>query len=212
MLSMWGFLLLYILAIGPLNYLLLRRLDRREWAYLTVPLLVLLFSGGAYVWGSLMRGQSSDLHQLAIARALPDTTEGRTMTYLTLFSPTRHSYDLRIMSEALVSDLQPSGNRQGAPLEVVDHGSEVQVPELLVDVGAVRPLVVEQTTAVPQLEATLQTCSAPRGGRTPPHPAPRRRPAGPAASAARRGPGRAGRPRPLPRCSPGGRPAARRAG
>jgi hypothetical protein len=154
-LSMWAFLLLYILAIGPLNYLLLRRLDRREWAYLTIPLLVLLFSGGAYAWGTLMRGQLADFSQLTLARALPNASEGRAMTYLTLFSPSRHAYDLHLACNVLVSDLQRPWERQGRPIEVVDRGTGVAVPDLLVDVGAVRALVIQQTIPVPHLEATL---------------------------------------------------------
>jgi hypothetical protein len=155
--SLWGFLLLYIAAIGPLNYLLLRRLNRREWAYVTVPLLVLLFSGGAYAWGSFARGTTSLVNQLTIARALHDTDQGRAFSYVTLFSPTRSSYDLQFGADALVSDLQRPWERQERPLEVVDTDAGTEVPDLLVDVGAVRPLVVEHPIDVPQLEATLRT-------------------------------------------------------
>ena len=46
----------YILLVGPLNYLLLRRLDRREWAWVTMPLLVVGFAVAAYVYGNTLRG------------------------------------------------------------------------------------------------------------------------------------------------------------
>ncbi|HUG31043.1 MAG TPA: hypothetical protein VMQ65_11080, partial [Candidatus Limnocylindria bacterium] len=46
----------YILIIGPLNYLILRRLDRRELAWITMPVLVLGFSAAAYTYGALLRG------------------------------------------------------------------------------------------------------------------------------------------------------------
>ena len=48
--SIEGLLLLllgYIVLIGPINYLVLRRLDRREWAWVTMPLLVVGFTAGA---------------------------------------------------------------------------------------------------------------------------------------------------------------------
>jgi hypothetical protein len=44
-----GLLLLlrrYILLIGPVNYLVLRRLDRREWAWVTMPILIVVFAAG----------------------------------------------------------------------------------------------------------------------------------------------------------------------
>src|SRR5205085_5045297 len=58
------FLVGYILVIGPLNYLLLRRLRRLEWAWLTVPLTVLIFAGGLYVVGFGLRGGQSQIDQV----------------------------------------------------------------------------------------------------------------------------------------------------
>ncbi len=150
-----GFLLLYIVTIGPLNYLLLRRLDRREWAYFTVPLLVLLFSGGAYAWGTLGRGRSSVLSELAVVRVGADTTAAQATSYLALFSPSRHAYDVRLAPDALVTDLQPVWERQGNSPDVLFAEDSTRVPELLVDVGAVRTLSVEHAVAAPQLEAIL---------------------------------------------------------
>ncbi|HVL51472.1 MAG TPA: hypothetical protein VM754_08250 [Actinomycetota bacterium] len=53
-----GFLVLYVLIAGPLNYLLLRRKGRKELAWITVPVLALLFSGVAY---GLARGARGGL-------------------------------------------------------------------------------------------------------------------------------------------------------
>ncbi|MDP9311363.1 MAG: hypothetical protein M3R24_10835 [Chloroflexota bacterium] len=150
-----GFLLLYIVTIGPLNYLLLRRLDRREWAYLTIPLLVLLFSGGAYAWGTLGRGRSSVLSELAVVRVGPDHTAAQAISYLALFSPSRHAYDVRLAPDTLVADLQPVWERQGNSPDVLFAEDSTRVPELMIDVGAVRALSVEHAVAAPQLEATV---------------------------------------------------------
>lgn len=152
--ALLGFLLLYIVTIGPLNYLLLRRLERREWAYLTVPLLVLVFSGGAYAWGSVGRGQAAILSELSIVRVLDDGQRGQSTTLLTLFSPGRRSYDFQAGADTLVSDLVPSWNRQGNGVAVVYAEDSVRVPDLLVDVGAVRALAADHTIDVPQLVAT----------------------------------------------------------
>ena len=58
----------YILLVGPLNYLLLRRLDRREWAWVTMPLLVLGFAVAAYAVRQHPPRRSGD-HQLGRDRA-----------------------------------------------------------------------------------------------------------------------------------------------
>ncbi len=56
-----------------------------------------------------------------------------------------------------MSDLERPWERQERPIEVINRGSAVEVPDLLVDVGAARALVIEQNIAVPHLEATLRT-------------------------------------------------------
>ena len=51
------FLLLagYIALIGPINYLILRRLDKREWAWVTIPALVVVFAVGSMAWARRSR-------------------------------------------------------------------------------------------------------------------------------------------------------------
>ena len=46
----------YILLIGPLNYLVLKRLDRRELAWITMPVLIAVFAVSAYGFGTALRG------------------------------------------------------------------------------------------------------------------------------------------------------------
>jgi hypothetical protein len=152
-LAMFGFLLLYIVTIGPLNYLLLRRLQRREWAYITIPLLVLLFSGGAYAWGTIGRGGAASVTELSIVSVLADPTRGQATTFLALFSPTRRSYDVQADPEALVSNLEEPWSRSGGDVDVVFGEGDVRVPQLLVDVGGVRTLAADHLVDVPQFEA-----------------------------------------------------------
>ncbi|MBK8024645.1 MAG: hypothetical protein IPK19_25285 [Chloroflexi bacterium] len=51
MLPLFGFLALYILLVGPANYFLLSRINRREWAWVTIPILILVFSALAHTLG-----------------------------------------------------------------------------------------------------------------------------------------------------------------
>lgn len=150
-----GFLLLYIVTIGPLNYLVLRRFDRREWAYVTIPLGVVLFSMGAYAYGTLGRGQSAIVSQLSIVRVGQNRTQGEAMSYLALFSPQRRAYDLRFAPDVLAADLEPPWQRQGRALDVLYAEDSVRFPDLLVDVGGVRAFAVQSVVAAPALEATV---------------------------------------------------------
>ena len=58
----------YILLVGPVNYLVLRRLDRREWAWITVPALIAVFTVGSFGIGALLRGSDVIVHEVAIVR------------------------------------------------------------------------------------------------------------------------------------------------
>src|SRR3990172_8003163 len=57
-------LVAYIVLIGPVNYLVLRRLDRREWAWLTMPLLIVVFSAGAFGLGRLLKGSDTGVNEI----------------------------------------------------------------------------------------------------------------------------------------------------
>jgi hypothetical protein len=46
-----GAIALFIVLVGPVNFLLLRRLGRPEWAWLTVPVLSIVFVGGFWLIG-----------------------------------------------------------------------------------------------------------------------------------------------------------------
>ena len=61
----------YILLIGPVNYLVLRWLDRREWAWVTIPTLIAVFTVGAFGFGNALRGSDLIVHEIAIVRGAP---------------------------------------------------------------------------------------------------------------------------------------------
>ena len=93
----------YILLIGPINYLVLKRLDKREWAWVTMPALIVVFAVGAYGFGSLLRGSEVIVNEVAIVRGAPGATEGTAQAYLGVFSPSRGTYQVRVPGGALLS-------------------------------------------------------------------------------------------------------------
>ena len=80
-----------------------RRLDRREWAWVTMPALIAIFAVGAYGYGSALRGSDVIVNEVAIVRGAPDATEGSAQVYLGVFSPTRGTYQLSLPGGALLS-------------------------------------------------------------------------------------------------------------
>jgi hypothetical protein len=96
----------YILLIGPASYLILRRFDRRELAWVTAPVLVLTFSAGSYGIGASMKGSEIIVNEITLVRTIPDGSAASVSTFAGVFSPTRTSYDVTVRSDALMSGLR----------------------------------------------------------------------------------------------------------
>jgi hypothetical protein len=149
-------LLGYIGLIGPINYLVLRRLDRREWAWLTMPILIAVFAVAAYGFGSALRGSDVIVNEVAIVRGAPDTTEGTAQVYLGVFSPTRGTYQLAVPGGALLSAplMGDVFGGQGAILDVV-QGDPSRVRGLSVGFGSLRTVRAETPVNAPKIHAEL---------------------------------------------------------
>jgi hypothetical protein len=104
-----------------LSYLVLRRLDRRELAWVVAPILVIVFSGASYGIGSSMKGSQIIVNQIAVVRSSADGTAASVSTYAGIFSPTRATYDLTVRGDALLSALQAD---QGQGVPVVNYATE----------------------------------------------------------------------------------------
>jgi len=155
-----GLLLLligYIALIGPLNYLILRRIDRREWAWVTMPILIAGFAVGAYAFGSALRGSSIIVNEVGIVRGAPDATEGSAQVYLGVFSPARGTYQVAVPGGALLSS-PISGDVFGANLDIIqgEPPGASRVRDLAVNFGALRTIRAESAATVPKIHADLR--------------------------------------------------------
>jgi len=157
-----GFLLLYVVILGPVNYLALSKLRRREWAWITVPLISLVFGGCAYLTGFQARGPIVTLHRLLIVQGQAGQLEGRADALLGVFSPRRGSYDVQISPDASIK----SGTLLAQPLRgsspggasgdfVVEQGDSLTLRRVRVDVGAMQPFALSLSAPLPRLSANL---------------------------------------------------------
>jgi hypothetical protein len=156
-LQILAFMLVYVLLIGPVNYLLLRKFGRRELAWLTIPVLVVGFSACAYVTGFQLRGGKAIVHRLAAVYVPKGSDTGRVSQVVGLFSPRRTDYDLRVVGAEVREIPDPyRGGTSRQPLHVVTDAEGVRVVDLRVDVGGIHPFVVEGYADVSGVEADLE--------------------------------------------------------
>lgn len=140
----------YILLVGPVNYLALRWRKQMQLAWLTIPLITLLFSAGAYGLAYAMRGSDLILNRIAVIEAGPGSP-ARLVSYLGLFSPTRQAYEIDVATGGLVSPMRqqfdPWGTGQAAASGelVFVQGQTNQVRGLIVNQWSMQSVVVEST-------------------------------------------------------------------
>jgi hypothetical protein len=150
----------YILLIGPVNYLVLRRLDRREWAWLTMPVLIVVFAFGSYGFGAALRGSEVLVNEVAIIRGAADTEEGLGTVYVGIFSPNRATYQVRVPGGALLSASITSemggGPDQGAGSLDLLQGDPSRIRDLAVGFGSLRTIRADAPATVPRLSADLR--------------------------------------------------------
>jgi hypothetical protein len=152
----------YIAIIGPINYLVLKRLDRRELAWVTMPILVLAFSAASFGFGAFLRGTDVVINEVAIVRGAPDATEATAQVYFGIFSPTRTSYLVEVPQGALLaSPLTGDPFGQGGTVATLDilqgagSGSPSAVRNLSVGTGSLRVVRAQLPVTAPRMKATL---------------------------------------------------------
>lgn len=102
-------LLFFIVLIGPVNYLVLRAFDRRELAWLTIPLLTLIFAVAIYGVGAATKGGSLIVSSLSVVRVSPGARSAEVQAIYGLFTPSRGLRDVALPDGALPSGFSERG-------------------------------------------------------------------------------------------------------
>lgn len=159
--------LLYIVTVGPLNYILLRRKRRLEWAWGTIPAITVMFALLTFGVGWNVRGNEVVLHVISTLEVMLDTETTSRHAYVGLFSPRRTAYRVTFDNSALVSlgnsVLQPwdvpvrEETNVSPEATVIRQGAPAVVERLSVNQWAMQHLAAEYPVEeeVP-LTATLQ--------------------------------------------------------
>ncbi len=103
------FLLLYIAAVGPLNYfILIKRRKRPDYAWFTIPLIIAVFTVGAYGIGYGIKGGDLIVTETGVIEGSSSSPYLATSTYFGIFSPRKTAYDIDIAARGKVYNLLPS--------------------------------------------------------------------------------------------------------
>jgi hypothetical protein len=109
------FLVLYILAVGPGDYFLLRRIGRRfGLTWITVPLWSLLFCGVLYAVTAYKRSGDLTVRAATVVDVIPGERDARGVTYVGVFAPAADRFDFRVEAESGIASPRGVGEGIGA--------------------------------------------------------------------------------------------------
>jgi hypothetical protein len=163
-------LLVYILVVGPLNYLVLRWQRRLELGWVTIPAITLLFSIGAYGIGYQLRGGDVIINQISTIELRPGNPVGTSSvrSFVGIFSPARREYNLELPGDLLVSPLTSQGGpwfgsdptgSAGQKL-LISQGQPTMLRGLSINQWSMQSFVLESvepaTTTAVEAELSLQ--------------------------------------------------------
>ena|GEM_PF-1437602 len=95
----------YLLLAGLFNYLVLKKLDKREWTWITVPALSIVFVLLIYFTSFKTRPAEIIAHQINVAEMMPGTSLAKVTAVTGVFAPTHATYHLELPGKHLVNAL-----------------------------------------------------------------------------------------------------------
>lgn len=171
-LPLCGFLALYIALIGPLNYIILNRINRREYAWVTIPLFIILFSALAWSLGFNLRGSEITLSRLSIVQSWSGVEHASVQQIVGLLSPRRTQYSLSSTSDSFLRTL-PNASTQGSILggNLVSSTNIVQTDsfraiDFPVDASFIAAFDIETTVPKPEISSQVTLISDENGQQT----------------------------------------------
>ena len=150
-----GFLGLYIISLGPLNYLVLRQLKRRELAWVSIPVLVILFSFVAFVLGLAARGTRPIVNHLSIVQVWPGHEQAYVHGLVGVFSPNRSQYNFEIEGNFLAHPILAGQLGGSSSWQFLQDNQKAVAEDVRVDVGGIEGVVVSGHVPAPEFASDL---------------------------------------------------------
>lgn len=95
-------MIVYILIIGPTNYLILKSKKKLHLAWVTIPVLTVVFAAGAFGLAYGLRGNDIVTNKLSVISLNADGY-AKINSYIGVFSPAQDSYEIEVDGDILLS-------------------------------------------------------------------------------------------------------------
>jgi hypothetical protein len=145
----------YILLLGPVNFLVLRRFRRREFAWVTIPLLSLLCVGSTFGVAIHLKGNTVLVNSIGVVELDGHDDPAPASFYSGLFAPVRGDYHLTYNAPAL-PQIVPQYAYFGGPGPVanpltmrLEEGSQTSITLLSMNMWSMRDIALHTSVHVP---------------------------------------------------------------
>ncbi|NIM06888.1 MAG: hypothetical protein GTN69_01265 [Armatimonadetes bacterium] len=134
----------YVILLVPVNYVVLKRLGRRELAWLTTPVIVVFFMLIAYFIGYGMRGGRLLINQVSLIETQAGARSAGITTFAGLFSPAKTAYGLGTDDvNAIISEVPPTEYGQKQRDLTVLETETVFLPRVAMNMWSMRIFRIE---------------------------------------------------------------------
>lgn len=132
----------YVSVIGPVNYFVLRRIKRTELAWVTVPVLVILFTSLAYFSGFAYRGTRPILNRIMLAQSWEGVDQVQVNALIGVYSPIRTAYTMETQDQFMLYPPQNSNtNLQGNDNWLsIKNETGTSLPDVRVEIGGMQSI------------------------------------------------------------------------
>ncbi|MBN1303103.1 MAG: hypothetical protein JXA13_01615 [Anaerolineales bacterium] len=132
-------LLVYIVVIGPLNFLGVHLAKRRELAWLTTPTLVFVFLMIAFSTGAVFRGTTPIVNRLVVVQAWDSVDSAYANGLVGIYSPVRKKYTLEAKGPFLFMPIDDRETLQtGDNWLSNQRGNANTLPDVQVEIGGMK--------------------------------------------------------------------------
>lgn len=152
-----GFILLYVLTIGPINFIVLRRRQKRETAWISVPILAVSFTALILLVSFSFLGNRPVLNRLSVVQAWPGADRAMVHGLVGVFSPQRETFSIEMNGDFIASPVPQSGfGSDGWNHQIFQEENGFRVPDIRVDLGGLQGIVVSGQIPAPAFDASFR--------------------------------------------------------
>jgi len=120
------FLLSYLIVLVPVNYFVLNRRRKLEFAWVTTPAIVIFFTLTAYAIGYTTMGGRLQFQEVSFIEGSSNSRFASELTTAGLFSPARRSYDIAANDEFSISQVVRNNTNERLPDAVISDKPAIE--------------------------------------------------------------------------------------